>query len=148
MFDIYISFVLTDAADNGAGWSPIGLTVCVGQVGAMFTVVGSDASAHMAEEIRDAGVIVPRSMWWSFVLNIPPALIVLATYVFCIGDLKTTLNAPTGFPLVSVFQQSTGSVGGATGLTIVILILLIIIETSLIASTTRQTWVSFSSRLK
>ena len=33
----------------------VGLTVCIGQVGAMFTVVGSDASAHMAEEIRDAG---------------------------------------------------------------------------------------------
>ena len=106
----------------------------------MFTVVGSDASAHMAEEISNAGVVVPRSMWLSFVVNIGPALIVLATYVFCIGDLTTTLAAPTGFPLVTVFEHATGSVGGATGLTILMLILLIIIETSLIASTVRQTF--------
>ena len=128
-------------ADNGGGWNSLGLAVCVGQVGGMFTVVGSDASAHMAEETREAGVVVPRSIWWSFVVNIPPALIVLVTYVFCIGDLNTTLSAPTGYPVVSVFQQSTGT-SGAIGLTIVMLILLVIIETSLIASTVRQTFVS------
>ena len=94
----------------------------------------------MAEETREAGVTVPRSIFWSFVVNIPPTLIVLATYVFCIGDLQTTLSAPTGYPVVSVFQQSTGN-AGATGLTIVMLALLVIIETSLIATTVRQTFV-------
>ena len=128
-------------ADNGGGWTSLGLSICVGQVGGMFTVVGSDASAHMAEETREAGVVVPRSIWWSFVVNILPTLIVLVTYVFCIGDLNTTLSAPTGYPVVSVFQQSTGN-AGATGLTIVMLIMIIIIETSLIASTVRQTFVS------
>jgi amino acid transporter len=95
----------------------------------------------MAEETREAGVVVPRSIWWSFVVNILPTLIVLVTYVFCIGDLDTTLSAPTGYPVVSVFQQSTGN-AGATALTIVMLIMIVIIETSLIASTVRQTFVS------
>lgn len=114
--------------------------MCVGQVGGMFTVVGSDASAHMAEETREAGVTVPRSIFWSYVVNVPPTLIVLVTYVFCIGDLETTLSAPTGYPVVSVFQQSTGD-NGAIGLTVVMLIPLVIIEMSLIASTVRQTFV-------
>lgn len=105
-------------------------------------MVGSDCAAHMSEETREAGVTVPRSIWWSFIVNIPPTMIVLATYLFCIGDLKTTLSSPTGYPVVSVFQQATGSVAGATGLTILMLILLIIIETSLIAATVRQTFVS------
>ena len=77
----------------------------------------------------------------SYVLNIPIALVVLITYVFCIGDLDTTLSASTGFPIVSVFLQSTGSTGGATGLTILLLILLLIIATSCMASTVRQTFV-------
>ncbi len=94
----------------------------------------------MAEETREAGVTVPRSIFWSFVVNILPTMIVLATYVFCIGDLQTTLSAPTGYPVVSVFQQSTGS-AGATGLTVVMLVLLVIITTSTIASTVRQTFV-------
>ena len=130
-------------ADNGGGWSSLGLAVCIGQVGGMFTVVGSDASAHMAEETQEAGVVVPRSIFWSFVVNIPPTLVVLATYVFCIGDLETALSAPTGYPVVSVFQQSAGD-NGAIGLTVVLLMLLVIIETSLIASTVRQTFVSKS----
>ena len=106
----------------------------------MFTVVGSDASAHMSEEIRDAGVVVPRSMWLAYLVNIPLAMIVLATYVFCIGDLETTLSAPTGFPIVSVFEQSTGSAARATGLTIIMLVLIIIISMSAMASTVRQTF--------
>lgn len=80
------------------------------------------------------------SIWWSFVVNMPPAIIILVTYVFCIGDIDKVLAAPTGYPMVSVFQYSTGTPGGATGLTILMLILLIIIETSLIATTTRQTF--------
>ncbi|KAK5119786.1 hypothetical protein LTR85_007362 [Meristemomyces frigidus] len=132
--------VFTDFSDNGAGWSNLGLTVCIGQVGAMFTVVGSDASAHMAEEIRDAGVVVPRSMWFAYLANIPPTIIILATYVFCIGDLETTLSASTGFPVISVFEQSTRSKAGATGLTILMLLLLLIISTSCMASTVRQTF--------
>lgn len=83
---------------------------------------------------------MPQSMWWAYVLNIIPTLVMLATYVFCIGGLDTTLSAATGFPIVSVFQQSTGSTSGATALTIILLILLWIIATSCVASTARQTF--------
>ena len=99
----------------------------------------------MAEETRDAGVVVPRSIIWSFVCNILPTMVVLPTYLFCIGDLDKTLNSATGYAVVSVFQQSTGSVGGATGLTILLLILLIIISTSCMAATVRQTFVSLET---
>lgn len=133
--------MLIASIDNGGGWSSIGLTVCIGQVGVMFTIVGSDASAHMAEEIKEAGVVVPRSMVLSYLINIPPALIVLVTYLFCIGNLEKTLGSATGYPVVAVFQQSTGN-AGATGLTVLMLILLVIISTSCMASTVRQTFVS------
>ncbi|KAF2720144.1 amino acid transporter [Polychaeton citri CBS 116435] len=131
--------IFTEFTDNGAGWENIGITVCVGQVGAMFTAVGSDASAHMAEEIRDAGVTVPRSMWY-FICNKGLTLIVLVTYCSCIGDLATTPEAANGFPFVEVFLQSTGSTQAATGLTALISILLLIISTSCMASTSRATF--------
>ena len=44
--------------DNGTGWSP-SFAVLIGQITAMDTIVGSDAAAHMAEEIREAGMEAP-----------------------------------------------------------------------------------------
>jgi len=72
--------VFTQFTDNGAGWPSLGATVLVGQVSycasmsrlyegpladmmqvsSMFVVLGSDSVAHMAEEIEDAGAVVPK----------------------------------------------------------------------------------------
>ncbi|EXV05570.1 amino acid permease family protein [Metarhizium robertsii] len=134
------SDVFTKFTDNGAGWPSISLTVMVGQVSSMFVVLGSDSVAHMAEEIRDASVVVPRSMVWSFILNVPFTFGLLITYLFCIGDVQEALDSKTGFPFIYVFQNATGSIGATTGLTIVVLVLLTMITISSLASTSRQTF--------
>lgn len=92
----------------------------------------------VAEEISDAGLVVPRSMVWSFFLNIPMTFGLLITYLFCIGDISDAVSSPTGYPFIYVFQTATGSAAGTTGLTVVILLLLIVITISSYASTSRQ----------
>lgn len=94
----------------------------------------------MAEEIRDASLVVPKSMVWSFLLNVPFTFGLLLTYLFCIGDVREALASPTGFPFMYVFHAATGSVRGATALTIVVLVLLVMITISSLASTSRQTY--------
>jgi amino acid transporter len=126
--------------DNGTGWNSPGLAVLIGQVTAMYTLVGSDAAAHMSEEIQEASIVVPRSMWWSFTANIPPTIIVLITYCFCIGNTVAALDSPTGFPIIYIFSTITSSPAGATGLTFVLLVLLFIITVSAQAVTSRQTF--------
>jgi choline transport protein len=133
--DVFLNFT-----DNGAGWPNVGWATLVGQVSAMFVVLGSDSVAHMAEEIEDAGIIVPKSMVWTFLLNVPFTFGLLLTYLFCIGDVTQAIASPTGFPFMYVFQNATGTVGGTTGMTIVILLLLIMITISSMASTSRQTF--------
>jgi choline transport protein len=96
--------------------------------------------AHMSEEIKDAAIIVPRSMVWSFLLNVPFTFGLLITYLFCIGNLEDAIASPTGFPFIYVFQNALGTIGGATALTTVVLILLIMITISSLASTSRQTF--------
>ncbi|PNY28121.1 amino-acid permease [Tolypocladium capitatum] len=132
--------VFTQFTDNGAGFPSIALTVMVGQVCTMFVVLGSDSVAHMAEEIKNASIVVPRSMVWSFVFNVPFTFGILLTYLFCIGNITDALATPTGFPFIYVFQNATGSVAGATGLTVVVLVLLIMVTISALASTSRQTF--------
>jgi amino acid transporter len=132
--------VFANFTDNGAGWPNVGWATLVGQVSSMFVVLGSDSVAHMAEEIEDAGVIVPRSMVWTFLLNVPLTFGLLLTYLFCIGDVSKAIASPTGFPFIYVFQNATGTVGGTTGMTIVVLLLIIMITISTMASTSRQTF--------
>ncbi|KAK3176011.1 hypothetical protein OEA41_007333 [Lepraria neglecta] len=93
---------------------------------------------HLPEEISNAGLVVPKSMVWSFFLNIPMTFGLLIAYLFCIGDVSDAISSPTGYPFIYVFQNATGSVAGTTGLTVVILLLLIVIAISSYASTSRQ----------
>ena len=94
----------------------------------------------MAEEVEEAGLVVPRSMVWTFLLNVPFTFGLLITYLFCIGDVASALASPTGYPFVYVFQNATGSAAATTGMTVVVFLLLMMITISTMASTSRQTF--------
>lgn len=94
----------------------------------------------MAEEVSEASVTVPRAMIWSFLLNVPFTFGLLLTYLFCMSSVDDALSDPTGFPFIYVFQNATNSVPSTMGMTIVVLILLVIITISAMASTARQTF--------
>lgn len=47
---------------NGGGWQTTGLALMIGQVSAVGFLGASDAAAHMSEEVKDAGLSVPRAM--------------------------------------------------------------------------------------
>ncbi|KJZ71925.1 hypothetical protein HIM_08681 [Hirsutella minnesotensis 3608] len=132
--------VFANFTDNGSGWPSIVMTVMVGQVSSLFVVLGSDSVAHMSEEIRDASIIVPKSMVWSFLINLPFSFGLLLTFLFCIGDIQSAIGHSSGFPFIYVFEIATGSRSATTGLTIVVLALLVMITISSLASTSRQTF--------
>ena len=131
---------LLNFQDNGTGWNNPSFVILIGQVTAVYTILGSDATVHMAEEIREAGIVVPRSMWWSFVMSFPPTMLVLITYCFCIGSQTDAINNPTGFPIIYIFESIAPSPAGAVGLTFALLILLVNGSASCLASTSRQTF--------
>jgi choline transport protein len=107
----------------------------------LLTIIisGSDATAHMAEEVKDAGLNVPKAMVWSFVLNGVLGLFFIITYLFCLPSVEDALNDPTTFPFLYVFRQAV-SIGGVNALTAVILILAIASNIAFNASTSRQTF--------
>ena len=63
---------------------------------------------------------------------------ILITYLFCLDSISDAVSSPSGYPFIYVFQRATGSTAGTTGLTLVMLTLLIIITTSAFAGTSRQ----------
>lgn len=61
-----VEFVFTTTLNEG-GWSTQGLSYCVGFLGNVATFVGADASVHMAEEISNAALNIPRAIFGSMI---------------------------------------------------------------------------------
>ena len=77
--DVFQHFTQT-----GDTWPDTNLALFVGQVSNLFVMLGSDGVAHLAEEIEDAGVVLPQSMLWSYYVNAPLTLLMTVVYCFSI----------------------------------------------------------------
>ncbi|CAN8104703.1 unnamed protein product [Discula destructiva] len=124
---------------NFGGWSSVGLSVMTGQISAIYSILGSDATAHMAEEVRDAGRYVPISLFWSFVGNSIMAIVFLITFLFAIPDVDAAVNDPTGFPFMYVFKSAM-PISGVNALSIIVLFMITVANVNFGASTARQTF--------
>jgi amino acid transporter len=130
--------VFTEFSNNG-GWPSTGLSLMVGQISAIYSVLGSDATAHMAEEVRDADRYVPLSLFWSYIGNGIMAIIFLVTYLFSIDNLEAAVTDPSGFPFLYVFKSAL-SLAGVNALTIIVLLIVSAANVNFGASTARQTF--------
>ena len=110
---------------------------CIFVSGAHSLCHNRNADANTAEEVEDASLVVPRCMWWSYLLNAFMGFIILITMLFCIGDLNDAINAPA--PYLSLFNN-TGSVGVATTLTIILFVLIFSGNITSLATTSREAW--------
>jgi choline transport protein len=131
----------------------------VGQVPAMWNVLASDAVAHLckfpfslrrpvetpthrltfsalpAEEVKNASVVTPKTMFWAYMLNIPLAFAMLIVFLFGMTDVTTAVGE--AFPFVWILSNSL-SLAGAQAITAIMFILVFMIATSCFASTSRQ----------
>ena len=93
----------------------------------------------MAEEIKDAGIAVPRAMIGSYLLNAGLGFVFLISFLFAITDLDAALNDATGYPHMWVFVNSVG-MGGVNALSSIVILLIFAGTLSYNLSTSRQTW--------
>lgn len=54
---------------NLGGWSSNGLAFMVGLLTPVYTLLGADAAVHMAEEVKDASLTLPKAIMTSAVVN-------------------------------------------------------------------------------
>lgn len=79
-------------------------------------LTGLDAAAHIAEEIENAAVVIPRSMVISVLVNGLLGFSMLVAVLFCLGDITSALETPTGYPFIEIFYQATNSTSGASAM--------------------------------
>ncbi|KAI1352042.1 amino acid/polyamine transporter I [Xylaria sp. FL0043] len=124
---------------NEGHWPAQSLSYFVGFIGNVATFVGADAAVHMAEEIENPALNVPRAIFTTVLLNGSTGWGMLIALLFCLGDIESVLNTPTGFPFVQIFANGVGK-AGATAMTIVILIIIWCAVIGFAATASRMVW--------
>jgi amino acid permease (GABA permease) len=96
---------------NNTGWSYGPYVFLLGLLMSQYTYTGYDASAHVAEETKDAAKAAPRGMIMSVVVSIIGGWILLYSITAAIQNgtdkgLTTLANSPTGLPPAQIFLDA------------------------------------------
>lgn len=94
----------------------------------------------MSEEVKKASTTMPRVMMLTVLINGILAFGFLIALLFSVGDIEAALSSPTGYPIIQIFYQATGSVKGATLMMSAIIVIAFCSAFGILASVSRLTW--------
>lgn len=134
------SFVFGQNIFGLSGWTNPTIQWCIGLLSAAFPIGGFDGVLHMSDEVKNAPRNVPLSMLYSVIINGAMALLFMITILFCLGDLETALESPTGYPIYAVVLGATKSKGATTALMVFVFFNGLVSLFSSLASVSRLTW--------
>lgn len=92
----------------------------------------------MSEETRRARQAVPRSIFYTVVVNGILAYGIVICILFTMGSISDAVNAD--FPIIEICTQATGSVKAATAMVCGLLVISLSVTLASIASASRLTW--------
>ncbi|KAK5115890.1 hypothetical protein LTR62_000346 [Meristemomyces frigidus] len=122
---------------NSGGWSSMGLAVLAGQLSGIYTQVGVDTAAHIAEEVKNASKAVPRAMMSVYIINFLLIFVAIITTCFAMPDLSAALTDPSLYATVYVLRQSM-STAWLTCVLVMIICLLICSNVAYLTAVTRD----------
>jgi choline transport protein len=110
------SFIFTDNT-NSTGWSSDGWAFMLAIGNAVYSFLGSDCGAHLAEEIDNPSKNVPKVILYPLAMGLLTAFPFTAALMYSITDIDAVLHTVTGLPLIEIYHQGTGSYAAASALT-------------------------------
>jgi amino acid permease (GABA permease) len=108
-----VSWTLT-GFHNETGWSFLPYVFLMGLLMAQYTYTGYDASAHVAEETKNASMAAPRGIVTSVLVSVIGGFILLYSITASITDnseegLTALAASETGLPPAQIFLDALGS---------------------------------------
>ena len=96
---------------NETGWGYMPYVFLMGLLMAQYTYTGYDASAHVAEETKQAARLAPRGIVMSVVISVIGGFVLLYSITASIPDsseqgLSKILNSATGLPPAQIFLDA------------------------------------------
>lgn len=92
----------------------------------------------MSEEIRNAAVIVLRSILFSILLNGTLGFGMIMAALFSLTDIDAALKTPTAYPFMAIFLQATKSVPGSAVMIAIVVTLAISATVGAVATCSRM----------
>ncbi|KAI2610543.1 putative amino acid permease [Hypoxylon sp. NC1633] len=132
-------FVFNSFQNNG-GWQSDGVSWCIGLLTSTYSFSGVDGVSHMAEEVDNAAIVVPRTMIWSIVVSGILCFGISIAILFSIGDVDAALNSPTTFPIIEIFFNATKSYAATNAMVSALIISIFFSALGLLASASRLIW--------
>ncbi|KAG8625455.1 hypothetical protein KVT40_007206 [Elsinoe batatas] len=125
--------------ENLGGWGSIATAAMIGQISSIYVLGATDAAAHMAEEVRDAAVVVPRAIMNTLYINAALGVIMLVTINFCLPNVKDAIGHPSGYAFIYILEYSLPT-SGIIGIIAILIALIVANCLSNQASTARTTF--------
>ncbi|PVH75333.1 amino acid transporter [Cadophora sp. DSE1049] len=125
---------------NSTGYSSNGFVFCLGMLNGAFTVGTPDVITHLAEEIPKPSQNIPKGILAQYIVGFFSAFFYIIALFYSINDLEAILTSPYLFPLTEIYRQTTGSVGGALGLLLLVFIPSIFAAMGLLLTASRIFW--------
>lgn len=97
---------------NLTDW-PDGVVWFTGLLQAAYGLTAFDAVIHMMEEIPAPRTNVPKVLYLSVIFGAVSGGIFMVVCLFCIQDIDSLLETPTGLPFVKLVTTTIGKGGGA-----------------------------------
>ncbi|OGE52411.1 hypothetical protein PENARI_c010G06967 [Penicillium arizonense] len=105
--------------DNGTGYTQTGFVFVAGMLNGAYSVGTPDCSSHLAEEIPKPSRNIPKAVLAQMAVGFVTGVLYMVAIFYSINDLPAVISSPYNFPLATIYQQATGTRGGALGLLIV-----------------------------
>jgi amino acid transporter len=105
---------------NSTGYGSDGFVFLMGMLNGAYAVGTPDCVSHLAEEIPNPRVNIPKAIAAQMVTGLLTAFFYIIAIFYSINDLDALLNNPYTFPLAELYYQATGTRAGSMGLLIVI----------------------------
>ncbi|PWY86752.1 amino acid transporter [Aspergillus heteromorphus CBS 117.55] len=134
------AFVWDTFVSGLSGWQNPGVVYSVGLLGVITPFSGVDGVIHMSEEVNNPKVTVPRSMVWGTLMNFLMAFGYVIAILYCMGNYAEALESPTGYPIIEIAYQATGSKAATYVLMTMGILPAWIAFFNCLASVTRLTW--------
>ncbi|MFJ9250493.1 amino acid permease [Streptomyces sp. NPDC101776] len=139
-----VGFVFTHF-HNDTGFSSPLYVALIGGLLAGYTFCGYDASAHVAEETKDAQVSAPRGMVRSIWVSWVAGFVLIAGLLFAMQDYAATQNTATGVPPAQIFLDVLGP-SGAKALLLIVIVAMLFCGNAEVAAASRMIYAFSRSR--
>jgi choline transport protein len=81
---------------NNSGWSSDGIVFLTGLVNANYIYSGIDGAIHLAEECKNAAVVVPWALTSTVIIGFLTSFSFVVAMVYSMSDFDLVLSTPTG----------------------------------------------------